>query len=83
MDNSYRATLKGNTLEWHNQAPENTAKDLEVSVIVLESATQQDQGKRMAQALQALAGEHSLENVDALKWQNKQRQDRVLPNRDK
>jgi hypothetical protein len=83
MTNSYRATLKGNILEWHSQAPETVTKDLEVNVVILESATQHDQGKRMAQALQAIAHEQTLENVNVLEWQNEQRQDRALPNRDK
>jgi hypothetical protein len=82
MTNSYRATLKGNKLEWHSRVPDSTKETLEVSVVVLESKQTEQQGQRMAKALQALADANAFQNVDAVTWQKEQRQDRVLPNRD-
>ncbi|MGL4612003.1 MAG: hypothetical protein ACRCYY_20385 [Trueperaceae bacterium] len=84
MTNSYRATLKGNKLEWHSRVPDSTKETLEVSVVVLESSPEQkdQQGQRMAKALQALADINAFQNVDAIAWQKEQRQDRTLPNRD-
>ncbi len=84
MTNSYRATLKGNKLEWHSRVPESTEETLEVNVIVLETNPEQkgQQGQRMAKALQTLADQRVFQNVDAVAWQKEQRQDRPLPNRD-
>jgi hypothetical protein len=82
MTNSYRATLKGNKLEWHNRVPDGTKETLEVSVVVLEPEPKEQQGQRMVQALQALADTNAFENVDPIAWQKEQRQDRVLPDRD-
>jgi hypothetical protein len=82
MTNSYRATLKGNKLEWHSRVPDSAKETLEVKVVVLEPEQVEQQGQRMAQALQALADANVLENVDAVTWQKEQRQDRALPNRD-
>jgi hypothetical protein len=82
MTNSYRATLKGNKLEWHSRVPDSAKETLEVDVVVLETKQKEQQGQRMAQALQALADANVFENVDAVAWQKEQRQDRVLPNRD-
>jgi hypothetical protein len=81
MMNSYRATLKGNTLEWHSQVPSNK-EAVEVSVVMLEPTQKQVQGQHMAQALQALADSKIFDELDAVTWQQEQRQDRVLPNRD-
>jgi hypothetical protein len=84
MTNSYRATLKGNKLEWHNRVPDSTKETLEVDVVVLKPSPEQKelQGQRMAQALQVLADANVFENLDAVTWQKEQRQDRPLPNRD-
>lgn len=82
MTNSYRATLKGNTLEWHSRVPSNK-EAVEVSVVMLESTQQQVQGQRMAQALQALADSKVFDRLDAVNWQQEQRKDRALPNRDR
>jgi hypothetical protein len=80
MNKSYRATLKGNVLEWHDRVPATTEK-LEVSVVILEPPLK-EQGQRMAQILQALANNDTFGNVDAVVWQKEQRLDRSLPNRD-
>jgi hypothetical protein len=53
-----------------------------VDVVVLEPKQKEQQGQRMAQALQALADANAFQNVDAVTWQKEQSQDRVLPNRD-
>jgi hypothetical protein len=86
MNKSYRATLKGNVLEWHDRVPATTEK-LEVSVVILEPPLKEqpsikEQGQRMAQILQALANNDTFGNVDAVVWQKEQRLDRSLPNRD-
>jgi hypothetical protein len=86
MNNSYRATLKGNVLEWHTPVPTDTAEALEVTVVVLGPVANEEgkkqQGQRMAQALQALADKNIFKDLDAVTWQKEQRQDRALPTRD-
>jgi hypothetical protein len=73
VSNSYRATLQGNTLEWHTRAPE-VQKVVEVEVVIVEPQhAKTEQGKHMAQALQALADTRAFENVEPLAWQKEQR----------
>jgi hypothetical protein len=82
MATRYRATLKGNTLEWQTEAPK-VAGELEVDVLLVEPLmSKAEQGQRMAKALQDLAEAGAFEAVDALVWQREQRQDRPLPKRD-
>lgn len=80
--NSYRATLKGNVLEWHSREPTNK-EAVEVSVIMLESTQEEAQGQHMAWALQMLADGNVFDELDAVAWQQAQRKDRDLPDRNR
>ncbi len=82
MATSYRATLKGNTLEWQKDAP-TVSGELEVEVVIFKPQhAEAEQGRRMAKALQDIAETAVFEKMDALTWQQEQRQDRFFPNRD-
>ena len=79
---TYKATLKGNRLEWIGEEPRR--KDaVPVYVTLLEEQTaQRAQGDQMAEALNQLAEAGGLATIsDPEAWQREQRQDRALPGR--
>lgn len=83
MRTSYKAVLRGNQLEWSDEAPHSLPKDqpVRVSVTILESSA--SQGQRMAEALAELARLNAMADVtDPAAWERQQRQDRTLPGRD-
>jgi len=89
MLQTYKATLRGNHLEWSGEAPEQIASDqaVEVYVTILKETTRStndaEQGKRMAEALDKLASINALAEIsDPSAWQRDERQDRQLPGRD-
>ncbi len=85
MLTTYEAVLKGNKLKWKNAAPQQTAKKewVDVYVTVLDKSSdapeRQVQGRKMAEALAALAALGSRSITDPLVWQKEIRQDRPLP----
>lgn len=89
MLSTYRAVLKGDTLEWRNEKPKHIKRDkaVDVHVTILEetpdSPITENQGQRMADALEQLARlqEQNLPEDPAV-WEREIRQDRVLPDRD-
>ncbi len=84
---SYRALLRGDRLEWLEEAPE-PQKDvpLQVHVTVLEQANSADMDTRgcaMAAILEKLAESGAFSAIaDPAKWQRALRRDRVLPERE-
>jgi len=88
MLQTYKATLRGNYLEWSGEAPDHLGEEqtVEVHVTLLkETATSSTvaQGRRMAEALEKLAALNVFSEVsDPAAWQREQRQDRALPDRD-
>lgn len=88
MLQTYKATLRGNHLEWRGDAPRQTENtEIEVHVTILtESHLSSDrvaQGKKMAEALEKLASVNALADIaDPSAWQREQRQDRQLPDRE-
>jgi hypothetical protein len=83
---TYRAVLHGDHLEWEDDVPEQLRNEQPVAVfvtIVGESASSDEQqGKRMADALERLAARGGVSSIDdASEWQRKQREDRPLPGR--
>lgn len=89
MLQTYKATLRGNHLEWSGDAPEYPEKEQPVKVyvtILLEAASSSSsmaQGKRMAAVLEKLVSINALSGIsDPAEWQRDQRQDRALPDRD-
>lgn len=79
---TYKATLKGNHLEWIGEEP-HRKEAVPVHVTVLEEQTpHRAQGDQMAEALNQLAAAGGLTTIsDPEAWQREQRQDRVLPER--
>jgi len=91
MHTTYKATLRGDTLEWDGDAPaaahgkqavavEVTIVDTEV--LGLDSAPDPARGKRAADALRALAATNPFADVDAAAWEREIRTDRPLPGRE-
>jgi hypothetical protein len=83
MTRTYKATLRGDRLEWAGNAPDESHSEQEVEVIVTipqnadTSSRAASDGKAMAEALNRLASSGSLSNIsDPLAWQDEQRKER-------
>lgn len=83
MLRTYEATLRGNNLEWTDDAPQHT-QAVRVHVTVLEqTAGDEAQGRHMAEALDHLAQINAFSDIaDPVAWQREQRKDRSLPTRE-
>jgi hypothetical protein len=89
MLNTYKAILRGNHLEWNEDAPDHLRQEDAVMVYVtildepvVPSAVIQ-QGQRMAAALEQLAAINALADLtDPVTWEREIRQDRPLPDRE-
>ncbi len=84
---TYRAILRGHSLEWQGEISAFTHGDQSVSVhVTLLDAiapSKQQQGAAMVAALEQLAAQNSLADIaDPVAWQKEQRQDRPLPGRE-
>jgi len=89
MLNTYKATSRGDHLEWRGEAPEHLAPEQGVAVYVtiLDDSTDRTQegssGERMVAALEKLAASGAFQDVtDPVAWQREIRRDRPLPGRD-
>jgi len=87
MVSTYRALLRGNRLEWLEEAPESqTNHPLHVQVTILEQGTVAEdlsRGQAMAALLEHLAARGALSDItDPVIWQRELRQDRALPGRE-
>ena len=89
MLNTYKATLRGNRLEWSGDIPKRLPSNKAVAVHVtildesVEETTSVSRGQRMAAALEQLAAAGALpELTDPVTWEREIRQDRVLPGRE-
>lgn len=86
MLNTYRAILRGQTIEWLNEKPENLSRNrpVNVHVTILEDneTPLPAQGQQMAAILEQLAQiQSSFAILDPLDWEREIRQDRELPGR--
>jgi len=81
---TYRAVLKGNTLEWTDEAPQDgKGKEVFVTVVGGANKVKKSRGPEMAEALRQFAESGQPSSFgDALEWQRETRQDRVLPGRE-
>lgn len=87
---TYRATLKGNRLEWRGEAPPEIDTDHAVPVDVtilrderFSALRTPHAGERMAAALEKLAASRAVASIeDPVAWQREVRGDRPLPDRD-
>jgi len=82
MLRTYKGILKGDRVEWAGEAPLRD-RALRVHITVLEEdADKEERGRRMAEALTALAEEGAFSEIsDPVKWQRELRKERTLPNR--
>lgn len=86
MLQTFKATLKGDSLEWAEKVRGNLRGDTPVQVLVtiLEeepSLETKGRGQRMAAALEKLAQAQAFAGIDPVVWQQNVRQDRELPGR--
>lgn len=86
MQSIYKATLRGDRLEWEDDVPEQirTQEALPVLVTVIgqPDAADDSRGPRMAEVLERLAASGGVASItDPSEWQRDQRQDRELPGR--
>jgi hypothetical protein len=86
MVRTYKALLRGNSLEWIGEAPERSEDyPITVEVTVLEesqAAEARSRGDEMAAILEKLAESGAVSEItDPVAWQRDLRQDRLLPGR--
>ena len=82
MSRTYRAILRGDRLQWTDDAPDSSAA-LPVDVTVVEMPGNGSGGKGMADALEKIAARGGIRSIpDAAAWQREIRNDRPLPDRD-
>lgn len=82
MTNSYRAILRGDTIEWIDRPPHHSDPATIRIVMLDETATNAD-GAEMADALTALAEAGGVTSIaEPSPWQKQQREDRPLPGYD-
>lgn len=85
MLRTFKAVLKGNSLEWVDEAPEQGERPIEVHVTLLEEESRLDiaeRGNKMAEVLEKLAAGNTFAEVsNPVAWQREVRQDRALPDR--
>lgn len=86
MQKTFRATLRGDSLEWGEEVRGNLRDNSPVQVLVtiLEEEPVQEtkgRGQRMAAALEKLAQAQAFAGIDPVVWQEDVRQDRELPGR--
>jgi hypothetical protein len=89
MLNTYKAILKGNYLEWDEDAPAHLTPNDAVAVYVtildepIATSSVIEQGQRMVAALEQLAAINALSDLtDPAAWEREVRQDRPLPDRE-
>lgn len=83
MRENYRATLKGDRLEWQGDAPAVDGQAVTVQVTLLPDVpSQAHQGARMAAILEQLAAGDAASDIDdPVAWERDLREDRELPDR--
>lgn len=86
MLHTFRAILKGDSLEWEEEVRGLLRRDRPVPVLVtiLEGEHLQEthgRGQRMAAALEKLAQTQAFAGIDPVDWQREVRQERELPGR--
>lgn len=86
MLRTFEAILKGNSLEWSNDAPNQSDRPVKVYVTFLEensSLNTDIRRQKIGEVLQKLSATNTLASVsNPVEWQRELRQDRQLPNRD-
>ena len=86
MDSTYKATVRGDRIEWADDVPEEVRSQPALSVIVTiaeqTDAADKTTGSHMAAALERLARNGGVPSIsDPVQWQREQREDRNIPDR--
>jgi hypothetical protein len=80
MTSTYKGTLRGNSIEWDDEAP---AEEGPVPVEVTLVSGRKTDGKKLREALEALAAAGGVRSIpDPIAWQREIRRDRPLHGRD-
>ncbi len=84
MSETYKAIVRGNTIEYQGEAPDaNNALEVEVKVRELPRQTPEPNGRRAMAALGRIADKGGIRSiVDPVAWQREIRKDRPLPGRE-
>lgn len=86
MLKTFEAVLKGNILEWANEAPKESERPVKVYVTLLEedsSLSADTRRQKVVEILQKIAETNAFASVnDPAEWQRDLRQDRPLASRD-
>jgi len=86
MQSTYKATLRGDRIEWGEDVPDQIRGHAGLTVFVTipnqPGIAEDTRGPRMAEALRRLALSGGVPSIaDPSKWQREQREDRELPGR--
>ena len=86
MQATYKATLRGDRIDWEDGVPEQARSQaaLPVLVTILNQPVVETEtgGRRMAEALERLALKGGVPSItDPAQWQREQREDRNVPGR--
>ena len=86
MQATYKATLRGDRIDWEDGVPEQARgrAALPVLVTILNQPVVETEtgGRRMAEALKRLALKGGVRSItDPVQWQHEQREDRNVPGR--
>lgn len=84
MLTTYKAILRGNTLEWEEESPitSNDTNPIPVHVTLLTSPHKSN-GKELARIFEELAALNAFSDIEDPKaWQQEMRQERSLPGRE-
>ena len=86
MLKTFNALLKNNSIQWLDETPiMESDYFVKVHITFLEKITNnktKPNGKKMAEALRKISKNNNFANIDPQQWQQENRQDRTLPNRD-
>jgi hypothetical protein len=82
MTNSYRAILRGDTIEWIDRPPHHS-DPATIRVLMIDETSANADGAAMADALNALSEAGGVSSIaEPSSWQRQQREDRTLPGYD-
>ncbi|MBN8562558.1 MAG: hypothetical protein J0L70_18655 [Leptolyngbya sp. UWPOB_LEPTO1] len=85
MLQTFKAVLKGNSIEWLDEAPELGEQSIPAHITVLEETTGLDaatRGQKMAEVLERLSANRAFSGIDPIAWQHEIREDCSIPGRD-
>lgn len=85
MLEKYRATIRGDKIEWEGEAPKGLTRNrtITVEVTTVRVNRKKPNGEKAAEILAKIAAIGGVKSIkDPVKWQREIRKDRKLPGRD-